>query len=371
MLCYTIDFHSPIGDGLRSIKCTLYSESAKDIPVAWDAIEDYIASVSKYQTMMDIYGHFTEPHPIFELYMDILNEPTDNSSFILRFARKFANFEATKKIVSMKDLQELYKNEEGKELDTTKIVLYLRLLRFDVRVHETNITIPRGYFRCCYPFTLNIHKQISVTWRPTLDITYTNWLNQALTEAKVLLSNPDTETLSQYEAHPNLSHPLKTILNSEEILLGKTVAEGIETIVNNLQHNKYLFSILLTGLVEKLVHPQQDIRSIQADLPGGYSNRSTDQIQVTPFLKRNGLTCCAASGMESGRNLERPISHTLDYQCRPQGKGNREAYLGVIHAVQVEGIDPFPCMVLLMALDLHRKEHFVFNYPKPHGLTIQ
>lgn len=41
----------------------------------------------------------------------------------------------------------------------------LRQLKFDVRVHETNVTIPQGMFRCCYPFTLGYDKQISVSWK--------------------------------------------------------------------------------------------------------------------------------------------------------------------------------------------------------------
>ncbi len=35
--------------------------------------------------MMDVYGHFTEPHPIFELALELL---TKQPSFLLRFAKK-------------------------------------------------------------------------------------------------------------------------------------------------------------------------------------------------------------------------------------------------------------------------------------------
>ena len=202
---------------------------------------------------------------------------------------------------------------------------------------------------------------------------YSIQLFQAFIQAETLISldNID-EAIEQYkQEHKSLSYHLKTLQNGHEVLLNKTVAEGIETIIKNLGRNKYLYSILITSLVEKIVQPNQDIRFAQDRLPGGYSNRSTDATRVTPFLKRHGLTCCAKSGVESGRNFERPFPFTLDYEGNPQGKGNREAFLGLIHAVQVEGVDPFLCIVLMMALDLKNKQKAVYEYPQPKGLTIQ
>ncbi len=163
MLRYSVDFHFPIGsDGLERISCVLLSDSDRDLPVAWDAIEDAIGESSGYQSMIDVYGHFAEPRPIFDLKMELLAaEP----SFLLRFAKHFSVFSATRQVLPARDLKKLYErgNERG-GFDLSRVVRELRGLRFDVRVNETNSTIPPGYFRCCYPFTININKQISVTW---------------------------------------------------------------------------------------------------------------------------------------------------------------------------------------------------------------
>jgi len=375
LLRYLINFHHPIGNGLERIECTLFSEIAEDIPVAWDAIEDCLNTYSAYQTMMDVYGHFTEPHPMFNLAMEIL---TQQSSFLLRFVKKFSSFAATSKIIPGQALQELYRDGKDDDFNLAEVARALRELRFDVRVNETNPTIPPGYFRCCYPFTIYINKQVSVTWKERLEEMpidkgeYTALLSKAFNEAKSLLEMPNVDdALRQYSTQAALSHQLKTMLNSEVVPLHKSVAEGVETLVGNLNQSKYLFSMLITGLVEKLIHPEQDIRYTQDKLPGGYSNRSTDQTRITPFLQRHGLTSCAKSGAESGRNFERPFPHMLDYSGVARGQGSKEAYLGVVHAVQEEGIGPFPCIVFLMALDLRKKEAAVYNYPKPRGLTIQ
>ncbi len=180
------------------------------------------------------------------------------------------------------------------------------------------------------------------------------------------------ESFQRHIQQNKLGHALKTMKNGNIVSLGKSVAQGIVTIVENLDQNKYLYSILTTCLVEKIVHPAQDIRFAQADLPNGYSNRSTDQIHITPFLKIKGLTACAASGAESGRNFERPYPYRLDYIGKPRGTGNLEAFLGILHAVQEEGFDPFPVLVLLMALDIHNKVDIsTFDYPSSKELTIQ
>jgi len=376
LLKYLVKFRQPVGNGLKVIEGILLSEFDKDIPVIWDAIEDYISNNSNYQTMMDVFGHFTEPHPMFDLDMEIL---TNKKTFLLRFAKKFSYFEATSKVLPGKILQEVYADGAEKHFNLTEIAQELRQFRFDVRVHETNLTIPPGYFRCCYPFTLNINKQVSVTWKERFvgdlmeNNEYAEWLSKASHEALVLIDNPNA--LQVYKTQPALLHQLKAMVEGKEVLLNKTVEEGIETLVGNLRQSKYLFSMLITGLVEKLVHPNQDIRYTQAQIytdgNKGFSNRNTDQYHVTPFLKRHDMTSCAASGAESGRNFERPEPHLLNYGGKPRGKGSKEAYLGILYAVQVENVEPFPCMVLLMTLDQMTRRRIVFDYPKPEGLPIQ
>ncbi|MBG1267459.1 DNA cytosine methyltransferase [Nostoc sp. WHI] len=160
LLQYQVKFDHPIGDGLKKIICTLLSDSDKDIPIAWDAIEDCLSRSSGYKTMMDVYGHFTEPHPTFTLNLDVFNK---TSSFLIRFIKEFSKFESTKKVLPEELLKNIYASDES--FDLAEVVRDLRELRFDVRVHETNKTIPPGYFRCCYPFTININKQVSVKWK--------------------------------------------------------------------------------------------------------------------------------------------------------------------------------------------------------------
>lgn len=160
LLEYELKFHRLIGDGLKVIRCELRSDEDEDIVAAWDAIEYYLNKHSNYLSLMDVYGHFTEPHPIFDLNLHIYRE---KQSLLLRFAQYFSDFSRLS-IEWPASLLESFQNKH-EEFNFISIVKWLRSLRFDVRVFETNPTIRPGFFRCCYPFTLHVDKQISVSWK--------------------------------------------------------------------------------------------------------------------------------------------------------------------------------------------------------------
>lgn len=157
---YTLTFHHSIGQGIRKITCLLRTDTGADIPVAWDAIETALRMYSNYHSLMDVYGHFTEPHPIFTLICTVHTLQDDP---IIRFAEYFSRFENNLSIFPAKKLKQVM--GVTRTIEFLEIVKTLRQLRFDVRVHETNLTIPQGMFRCCYPFTLSYDKQISVSWK--------------------------------------------------------------------------------------------------------------------------------------------------------------------------------------------------------------
>lgn len=144
--------------------------------------------------------------------------------------------------------------------------------------------------------------------------------------------------------------------DERESLKPNTILDAIKTIIDNKSQNKYLFSILLTACVKKTLYPSQDIRIGQWNMKGGYANRSLDQASVTPFLKREGYTHCQASGLESGRNFERPLPWDLSFPARPRGEGNREAFLGILDYIQAQGGDPGIVAMYLLYYDRERSD---------------
>jgi len=159
-IVYRLAFKHAIGKGVKTIVCSLWTTSGADIPVAWDAIEYSLREYSNYHSLMDIYGHFTEPHPIFSLVCSV---KAQNDDPVIRFAEYFSHFKNTMTELPAQRLKQIMGLSGS--LDFLEEVKNLRQLRFDIRVHETNLTIPQGMFRCCYPFTLGFDKQISVSWK--------------------------------------------------------------------------------------------------------------------------------------------------------------------------------------------------------------
>lgn len=157
---YMLAFHKPISNNISDIVCCLWPTTGADIPIAWDAIELGLRTYSGYHSLMDIYGHFTEPHPIFTLTYSSRGLQSDP---IANFAQYFSRFEHTMTELPAETLKDIMKKSES--INFLECIHYLRQLRFDVRVHETNITIQPGMFRCCYPFSLSIDKQISISWK--------------------------------------------------------------------------------------------------------------------------------------------------------------------------------------------------------------
>lgn len=147
----------------------------------------------------------------------------------------------------------------------------------------------------------------------------------------------------------------KTAESNGSVDVPETILDACETIVNNRQHNKYIFSIVLTSCIKKALDPKQDIRVAQENMKNGYSNRSFDQRVITPFLKRFDYTHCEASGLESGRNLERPIPWDLNYPCNPRGRGNKESFLGVLDYLQ-KGGEPKTVAKYLLLFDKQKRQ---------------
>lgn len=151
----------------------------------------------------------------------------------------------------------------------------------------------------------------------------------------------------------------------------KTIDAALETIVTNIPSSKYIFSIVITSCVKKLVDPTQDIRIAQTSMANGYSNRSLDQTVTTPFLKRYNYTHCETSGLESGRNLERPHPWDLTFACKPRGKGNRESFLAVLDYLEQKNSDPKSVLIYLLYLDALNRKQAVLIHKPPLESNIQ
>jgi DNA (cytosine-5)-methyltransferase 1 len=141
-------------DALLEVR--LYGREPHCIQTMWNAIDDWVIRSSNFHSLYELYGHFTEPHPIFAI--------TDFKLFskhpIATFALHAAQFDNCSRYFSRTHLTQMF----GKVFGTSNfpdLVRILRDYRFDIRCHETNIAIPRDVYMVAYPFTLPHRKQMN------------------------------------------------------------------------------------------------------------------------------------------------------------------------------------------------------------------
>lgn len=133
---------------------------------------------------------------------------------------------------------------------------------------------------------------------------------------------------------------LKDIYNNyssvanELVSIPETYQNYLSVIANKCYNQKGVFTVLVTLLLYKIFHPEQDIRYHKVELGiAGFSGRTFDTKYVTPTLRELGLPAMAESGWLT-RSLEQAYAYTLDYQGKINDKAVKEAFLHLLDYVQ-------------------------------------
>ena len=120
--------------------------------------------------------------------------------------------------------------------------------------------------------------------------------------------------------------------------LPEDVKNCVEFIAARAEDNKGIATVIMTLLTYKVVHPMQDIRNHQAQLPDGFAGRTIDKAYVTPFMKSKSFPSMAESGWLT-RSLEQPHPYNLSYPGRITPALMKSAFLNLIDQVQCRGAD--------------------------------
>lgn len=131
------------------------------------------------------------------------------------------------------------------------------------------------------------------------------------------------------------------------IQLPMQTSKNINILATNCFNQKGVYTVLITLGVYKLAHKEQDIRSHQTQISGGFSARSIDTAYITPTLKKLNLPSMAESGWLT-RSLEQPYPYTLDYEGKISNKSVKKAFLELIDDIQSKNINPKYILVELL-----------------------
>lgn len=144
-----------------TINVITYGESPHAVQTMWNAVDEWVIKSSNFHSLFELYGHFTEPHPVFR----ISKFESKSDTPIAAFSKHIADFSNCSKYFNRDHLTNLFGVNFGTS-NFLEIVKMLRSFRFDIRCIETNIAIPKDLYMVSYPFTLPFGKQMNFSIKP-------------------------------------------------------------------------------------------------------------------------------------------------------------------------------------------------------------
>jgi DNA (cytosine-5)-methyltransferase 1 len=131
---------------------------------------------------------------------------------------------------------------------------------------------------------------------------------------------------------------------------------------------KGVLTVLITSLVYKSLHPEQDIRRHQASISEGYSGRTFDHNYITPFMKLHKFPSMAESGWLT-RALEQKVPYDKNYSGAITPKKLKPAFLSILSNIEKGSDCKEYLSFLIQGLIIKRNEQSI-DLAKPTTLSI-
>jgi len=162
-----------------------------------------------------------------------------------------------------------------------------------------------------------------------------------------------------------------SIVGSSEIItsdLNEAEQALLNTILQYSESAKGVLTVFITSVVYKISHPGQDIRNHQEGIPNGYSGRTFDSKNITPFLKQCRFPAMAESGWLT-RSLEQKVPYDQNYTGAINPSGLKAAFLILLENIQ-NGADCIGYLgYIFQGLIIKRNQHII-DLAKPTTLSI-
>lgn len=149
-----LSFFGGVTTTLKHIRVATYAKEVDNgiITLLWNEIHRAISEYTTYDSLMPLYGHFTEPYPKFVIKFEAAIECES-----IEFQKIALDEKYRTKILPFSKLP-------LKCDDYEEYFYRMRECGFDVRTNATNRTVPLEHFRICYPFTLPSDWKDATPW---------------------------------------------------------------------------------------------------------------------------------------------------------------------------------------------------------------
>ena len=139
---------------LKRITVEAFSERMDNgmVTLLWNEVHRAVAEYTTYDSLMPLYGHFTEPYPKFSVrfYGSVHLETAEFQTIALQEKYRTNILTFSQFPLTLDDHEAYFARMRG--------------YGFDVRTNKTNRTVPPGHFRICYPFTLPSDWKDATPW---------------------------------------------------------------------------------------------------------------------------------------------------------------------------------------------------------------
>lgn len=160
---------------------------------------------------------------------------------------------------------------------------------------------------------------------------------------------------------------LQCLSRENDTPLSSNLMNSIGKVVEFSEKQKGVLTVIVTGLVYKYFHPEQDVRLHQTSLPDGYSGRTFDTKNITPFLRKHNFPCMAESGWLT-RSLEQKVPYDEDYTGSISGKGLKQAFLHIYS--ETENVAAIDILTILFKKMVSKRDESAIQMSSPANLTV-
>lgn len=144
--------------------------------------------------------------------------------------------------------------------------------------------------------------------------------------------------------------------------------ELLNIVLQYSEQAKAVLTVIFTSLTYKALYPKQDITRHQASITGGYSGRSFDTRNITPFMKAHKFPSMAESGWLT-RALEQKVPYDKNYSGAITPKELKPVFLEILDKVEKgANVRAYLCF-LVQGLIIKRNKQAI-DLAKPTTLAI-
>lgn len=127
------------------------------------------------------------------------------------------------------------------------------------------------------------------------------------------------------------------IVGSDDIIktdLDQNIVNHLSEILSKSESAKAGITVVITSLVYKILNPEQDIRNHQTSILNGYSGRSFDTKNITPFLQSKNFPYMASGSGWLTRSFEQKVPYDFQYTGAINPASLKDSFLNTIDFIQ-------------------------------------